>query len=132
MSKRVLLCDDEIQIIRAAEFKIKRAGYDVAIACDGQEGWEMIQQQRPDIVVTDCQMPRLDGLGLIEKLRGNPDTVDLPVLMLTGKGYELDQEYLFGTLKISELIPKPFSPRELLKSVEKTLQAQESADAVAT
>ena len=75
MSKRVLLCDDEIQIIRAAEFKIKRAGYDVAIAGDGQEGWEMIQQQRPDIVVTDCQMPHLDGMGLIKKLREDPDTV---------------------------------------------------------
>ena len=132
MSKRVLLCDDEIQIIRAAEFKIKRAGYDVAIACDGQEGWEMIRQQRPDIVVTDCQMPHLDGIGLIKKLRENPDTADLPVLMLTAKGYELDQEYLFGTLKISELIAKPFSPRELLKSVEQTLQAQESAETVAT
>ncbi len=129
MTKRVLLCDDEIQIIRAAEFKIKRAGYDVVIAGDGQEGWEMIQQQRPDIVVTDCQMPRLDGLGLIKKLRENPDTVDLPVLMLTAKGYELDREYLFETLKISELIPKPFSPRELLKSVEQTLAAQESVEA---
>lgn len=121
MSKRVLLCDDEIQIIRAAEFKLKRAGFDVTIACDGQEGWEMIQQQRPDILVTDCQMPRLDGLGLVKMLRENTDTADLPVLMLTAKGYELDQEYLFETLKISELIPKPFSPRELLKSVEKIL-----------
>ncbi len=121
MSKRVLLCDDEIQIIRAAEFKIKRAGYDVAIAGDGQEGWEMIQQQRPHIVVTDCNMPRLDGLGLIKKIRENPDTVDLPVLMLTAKGFELDRDYLFETLKISELITKPFSPRELLKSIERAL-----------
>ncbi len=132
MSKRVLLCDDEIQIIRAAEFKIKRAGYDVTIAADGQEGWEMIQQQRPHIVVTDCNMPRLDGLGLIKKIRENPDTVDLPVLMLTAKGFELDRDYLFETLKISELITKPFSPRELLKSVERALQAQESVYPVAT
>ncbi len=132
MSKRVLLCDDEIQIIRAAEFKIKRAGYDVTIAADGQEGWEMIQQQRPHIVVTDCNMPRLDGLGLIKKIRENPDTMDLPVLMLTAKGFELDRDYLFETLKISELITKPFSPRELLKSVERALQAQESVYPVAT
>ncbi|MEA1950946.1 MAG: response regulator [Planctomycetota bacterium] len=130
MSKRVLLCDDEIQIIRAAEFKIKRAGYDVTIAADGQEGWEMIQQQRPDIVVTDCQMPRLDGLGLVKKIRTNAETADMPVLMLTAKGYELDQEYLYETLGIAELIPKPFSPRELLKSVEQTLQNQEIADPV--
>ncbi|MBN2291304.1 MAG: response regulator [Pirellulales bacterium] len=132
MSKRVLLCDDEIQIIRAAEFKIKRAGYDVAIAADGQEGWEMIQQQRPDIVVTDCQMPHLDGLGLVKKIRANPETADIPVLMLTAKGYELDQEYLFETLKILELVAKPFSPRELLKSVEQALQEQDTTDPVHT
>ena len=130
MAKHVLLCDDEIQIIRAAEFKIKRAGYEVTIAADGQEGWDMIKQQRPDIVVTDCQMPRLDGLGLVKKIRANADTADLPVLMLTAKGYELDEEYLYETLNIVELIPKPFSPRELLNSVEQTLQNQDTVDPV--
>ena len=126
MTKRVLLCDDEIQIIRAAEFKIKRAGYDVAIACDGLEALEMIESRMPDNVLTDCQMPRLDGLGLVKRLRENPATADLPVLMLSAKGFELDREYLLATLKISELIAKPFSPRELLKSVERALQADES------
>lgn len=130
MAKHVLLCDDEIQIIRAAEFKIKRAGYDVSIASDGQEGWEMIQQQRPDIVVTDCQMPRLDGLGLVKMIRANSDTADIPVLMLSAKGYELEEEYLYETLNILKLIPKPFSPRELLKTIEQTLQNQETVDPV--
>jgi len=121
MAKTILLCDDEVHILRAAEIKLARAGFDVRYAYDGLEGWEMIQQQRPDIVVTDCQMPHLDGPGLIKKIRENPDTVDLPVLMLTAKGFELDRDYLFETLKISELITKPFSPRELLKSVERAL-----------
>ena len=128
MTKRVLLCDDEIQIIRAAEFKIKRAGYDVAIAGDGLEALEMIDAQMPDIVVTDCQMPHLDGLGLVKRLRENPATANLPVLMLSAKGFELDSEYLSGTLNISELIAKPFSPRELLKSVERALQNEESLE----
>ncbi|KKK62978.1 hypothetical protein LCGC14_2998950, partial [marine sediment metagenome] len=61
MSKRVLLCDDEIHILRAAEFKLKRAGYEVQTAGDGQEGWEAIEAQKPDILITDCQMPRLGG-----------------------------------------------------------------------
>ncbi len=65
MTKRILLCDDEIHILRAAEFKLKKAGYDVRIASDGQEAWEAIQRQKPDILITDCQMPRLDGLGLV-------------------------------------------------------------------
>ena len=65
MPKRILLCDDEVHILRAAEFKLKRAGYDVQTASDGQEAWEHIQAQPPDILITDCQMPRLDGLGLV-------------------------------------------------------------------
>ena len=67
-TRRILLCDDELHILRAAEFKFKRAGYDVVCANDGQEGWERIEERRPDIVVTDCQMPRLSGLGLAEHL----------------------------------------------------------------
>jgi len=78
MAQHVLLCDDEIHILRAAEFKLKRAGYDVRIAGDGQEAWEAIEVQKPDILITDCQMPRLDGFGLVQRVRQNPDTEHLP------------------------------------------------------
>jgi len=121
MPKRVLLCDDEIHILRAAEFKLKRAGYDVRIAADGQEAWEAIQLQKPDVLITDCQMPRLDGFGLVQRVRENADTKDLPVLMLTAKGYELSQEELADKWNVAAVIAKPFSPRELLRSVEKIL-----------
>jgi len=121
MAKRVLLCDDEIHILRAAEFKLKRGGYDVQIAADGQEAWEAIELQKPDVLITDCQMPRLDGFGLVRRVRENPDTQDLPVLMLTAKGYELSQDELAGKWNVAAVIPKPFSPRELLRWVEKLL-----------
>ena len=121
MPKRILLCDDEIHILRAAEFKLKRAGYDVRIAADGQEAWEAIQLQKPDVLITDCQMPRLDGFGLVQRVRENPETEDLPVLMLTAKGYELSQEELTDKWNVAAVIAKPFSPRELLRSVEKLL-----------
>jgi two-component system, OmpR family, alkaline phosphatase synthesis response regulator PhoP len=124
MTKKVLLCDDEVPILRAAEFKIKKAGYDVRSASDGQEAWEMIQADRPDILVTDCQMPRLDGLGLVARLRQHDATRDLPVLMLTAKGYELHEEELARELNIRELIAKPFSPRKLLETIENVLQEQ--------
>ena len=126
MTKKVLLCDDEIPILRAAEFKIKKAGYDVRIASDGQQAWEMIQADCPDILVTDCQMPRLDGLGLVSRLRQHDDTRDLPVLMLTAKGFELREDELAEQLNIRELIPKPFSPRKLLETIENVLQEQEA------
>ncbi len=118
MTKRILLCDDEIHILRAAEFKLKKAGYDVCVAGDGQAAWEAIQRQKPDVLITDCQMPQLDGLGLIRKVRENPDTADLPIFMLTAKGFELSSEELRGKWNVTAVIAKPFSPRELLQRVD--------------
>ena len=118
MPQRILICDDEIHILRAAEFKLQRAGYEVEIAGDGQEAWERILANQPDLLVTDCQMPRLDGLGLIRRVRENPATRDLPVLMLSAKGFELRAEDLARDWNVLKLIAKPFSPRELLQTVE--------------
>jgi two-component system alkaline phosphatase synthesis response regulator PhoP len=121
MTKRILLCDDELHILRAAEFKFKRAGYEVLCAGDGQEGWERIQEFRPDIVVTDCQMPRLSGLGLAERIRNSPHTAEVPVIMLSAKGFELSPEELRTNYGIRCLMSKPFSPRELFARVEAVL-----------
>ena len=125
MTKRILLCDDEAHILRAAEFKFKRAGYEVVCAGDGQEGWERIEEHRPDIVVTDCQMPRLSGLGLAELIRQTPATADLPVIMLSAKGFELSPQELREQFGIRCLMAKPFSPRELFARVEAVLAGEE-------
>jgi DNA-binding response OmpR family regulator len=127
MGKRILLCDDEIHILRAMEFKLKKAGYEVEITADGEEAWNAIQNCKPDLLITDCQMPRLTGLELIGRLRNNPQTADIPVFMLTAKGYELSHELLFGQLRVLRVIAKPFSPRELLQDVDAVLQ-QETAN----
>ena len=126
MSKRILLSDDEIHILRAMEFKLKKGGYEVEITCDGEEAWEAIQKCKPDLLITDCQMPRLSGLELINRLRGNPQTADIPVFMLTAKGYELSHELLFDQLRVLRVIAKPFSPRELLRDVD-AIMKQETA-----
>ena len=127
MTKHILLCDDEIHILRAAEFKLKRAGYEVRIAGDGQEAWEAIQQQKPDILITDCQMPRMDGLGLVQKVRENPQTADLPIFMLTAKGFELSHDELAAKWNVMAVIAKPFSPRELLQRVDGVLGERDVA-----
>jgi two-component system, OmpR family, alkaline phosphatase synthesis response regulator PhoP len=130
MAKRVLLCDDEIHILRAAEFKIKRAGYSVRTAGDGEEAWQLIQDQVPDLLITDCQMPRLDGLGLVRRMREDCRTADVPVFMLTAKGYELSHEQLASELDVLAVIAKPFSPRELLKRVDSILAEEPMESAV--
>ncbi len=124
MPKRVLLCDDEIHILRAAALKFQRAGYEVRTARDGQEAWELMQTEQPDILITDCQMPRLDGLALIQRLRKTPATQDLPILMLTAKGFEISPEELARKWNVFGVVAKPFSPRELLQTVENILNGE--------
>ena len=123
MAKKIVLCDDEVHILRAAEFKLKRAGYEIRCASDGQEGWELIQEELPDIVITDLQMPRMTGLELARKLRENEATRDLPVLMLSAKGFEVEHTEQARQCGIIGVLAKPFSPRELLKIVEQILES---------
>ncbi len=118
MSKHVLLCDDETAIIRAAEIKLSRAGYRVTCCSDGQAALEAIQLETPDLLLTDCQMPRLGGLELIRRLRELEATHDLPIYMLTAKGFELSAEELKAKWNVLGVIAKPFSPREVLKLVD--------------
>ena len=125
MSNRILLCDDELHILRAAEIKLSRAGYDVECAHDGQQAWEAIERQCPDLLITDCQMPRLDGLGLVRRIRECEQTRDLPVLMLTAKGFELAHRDIGEALGIKAILAKPFSPRELLKYATQVLTTGE-------
>jgi two-component system, OmpR family, alkaline phosphatase synthesis response regulator PhoP len=122
MTKSILLCDDEVHILRAAEFKLRKGGYEVRIAADGQEAWEAIQQRKPDILITDCQMPRMDGFGLVQKVRESAETADLPIFMLTAKGFELSHDDLAAKWNVRAVIAKPFSPRELLQMVDSVLQ----------
>jgi two-component system alkaline phosphatase synthesis response regulator PhoP len=123
MGFSVLLCDDEVHILRAAEFKFQRAGFDVRCAPDGEEGWQRIQERKPDLVVTDCQMPRLDGLGLAKRIHDTPETSDIPVLMLTGKGFEIPRTGVWREYGIVQVLPKPFSPRELVAKAHEVLGA---------
>jgi two-component system, OmpR family, alkaline phosphatase synthesis response regulator PhoP len=121
MTKKILLCDDEIHILKAAEFKFSRAGYQVTCANNGEEGWAAIQHECPDVLVTDCQMPRLNGLELAKRVKDDPTRNHLPVIMLSAKGFELSPEQLREEYGIIRLLCKPFSPRELFTLVESLL-----------
>ena len=125
MSKRILLCDDEAHIVRAAEIKFTRAGYDVHVAFDGEEGMGKDSGGcPPDVVIVDCQMPRLNGIALAERIHNDPRTVHIPVIMLTGKGFELSHTEMREKYNILAVLSKPFSPRNLLERVEQLLNNQ--------
>jgi two-component system, OmpR family, alkaline phosphatase synthesis response regulator PhoP len=129
MPKRILLVDDEVHILRAAEFKFQRLGHEVQCAYDGEEAWSMIEERKPHLIVTDCQMPRLDGLGLAARVAGHAETMDIPIIMLSAKGFELSASEIREQFGIVALLAKPFSPRELVTLAERTLAERSPATA---
>jgi two-component system, OmpR family, alkaline phosphatase synthesis response regulator PhoP len=132
MTKQIILCDDEIAILRAAEYKLSGAGFDVRCASNGEDAWREIERRLPDLVVTDLQMPRLDGFGLCRRIRENPLTRHLPVIMLTAKGFELSPAESTEKYGLAKLMIKPFSPRELLRNVEQILGGPSEPSTVAS
>lgn len=121
--KKVLVVDDEIHIIHVVAIKLRNNGFEVISAENGAEGFEVACSEKPDIIVTDFQMPVMTGLELVEKLRANEQTRDIPVIMLTARGFAIEDEQKEG-LQISEFLSKPFSPKELLRSIEDILYQQ--------
>ena len=118
--RKVLVVDDEIHIVHVVAIKLRNNGFEVISAENGAEAFERACEEKPDIIVTDFQMPVMTGLELVEKLRRNEATKDIPVIMLTARGFAIEDEQK-KALQISEFLSKPFSPKELLRSIEDIL-----------
>ena len=118
---RLLICDDEPHIGLALGMKFRKGGFEVQTARNGQEGWEAILKQSPDLLITDCTMPRMDGIELCRRIRRTPELEHLPIFMLTARGFELDPLMVRDELRIARLVLKPFSPRELFQAAQETL-----------
>jgi CheY-like chemotaxis protein len=124
--KRVLVVDDEIHIVHVVAIKLRNNGYEVETANNGAEAYEYACRNKPDIIVTDFQMPTMSGMELVEKLRENEDTKNIPIIMLTARSFAIPKERQ-EQLKISNCLSKPFSPRELLSNIEDILYQKEMA-----
>jgi two-component system alkaline phosphatase synthesis response regulator PhoP len=118
--KRVLVVDDEIHIVHVVAIKLRNNGYEVLSADNGAEAFELACEERPDIIVTDYQMPVMSGLEFVEKLRQRQETKDIPVIMLTARSFAIPKEQQ-ENLRISGCLSKPFSPKELLGNIEDVL-----------
>ena len=117
---KVLVVDDEIHIIHVIAIKLRNNGFDVVSAENGAEAMELARKDRPDIIVTDFQMPIMNGLEFVTNLRQNQELKDIPVIMLTARGFAVTDEQK-EELQISECLSKPFSPKELLRCIEDIL-----------
>ena len=124
-----MICDDEPHIALAVGMKFRNAGFEVLSARNGQDAWEMILTSPPDLLITDCTMPRMDGVELCRRIRSLAELSQMPIFLLTARGLELDPFVISDELRISKLILKPFSPRDLFRDVLTALQPASKAAA---
>ena len=126
---KVVLADDDAHITYVVAMRLRSANYSVTVARDGEEALDLILQDRPHLVITDLQMPRMSGLELALKLREDPNLADMPLIMLTARGYLADEAQLART-NVRRVLHKPFSAKEVLKLVAEVI-AESSQDGAA-
>lgn len=115
---QILVVEDNRAMARVISVVLESAGYRVTVAFDGEAGWTEATNENFDLIITDQQMPKLNGVDLCRRLRSHDQYKSTPIFMLTAKGLELDLTALKDELGISEVFGKPFSPSMITKYVE--------------
>src|ERR687892_2000948 len=121
MSDRLLVVDDDPDIARFIEVNLRTHGFEVHVASDGVEALEQVQEIEPDLVLVDVMMPRMDGFQVVDRLRSDPRTANVSIIMLTAKALTADK-VLGITTGADDYIIKPFDPIELVARVKGTLR----------
>lgn len=124
MAKSVLVVDDEPNIMLSLEYLMKRAGYDVRLARDGEEALASVIASPPDLVLLDVNIPKRNGYEVCQAIRSNPDLKNVRILMVTAKGREVEIEKGLA-LGADGYTTKPFSTKELAERVAKLLNGSE-------
>ncbi len=121
IGKKVLIVDDEPNIVLSLEFLMKKAGYSVATAADGEDALEQIKHAVPDLVLLDINIPKGNGYEVCQEIRSNPDCKEVRVVMLTAKGRDIEREKGLA-VGADDYITKPFSTQEVVDLVHRLLQ----------
>jgi CheY-like chemotaxis protein len=122
--RKVLVVDDEVHIVHVVAIKLRNNGYEPITAGNGQEAYDLACRENPDIIIADYMMPVMTGLELLEKLRENETTRNIPFILLTARNFAID-DVNQQRLNVSQCITKPFSPKELLRNIEDILYQKE-------
>jgi phosphate regulon transcriptional regulator PhoB len=128
--KNILVIDDEADIVELVAYNLKKEGFEVDTAHDGEEGLKKIDSKRYDLIFLDLMLPGIQGIELCKRIRNNAETSRIPVIMLTAKGEEIDK--IIGLeVGADDYITKPFSPRELVARAKAILRrAEQPVEAV--
>jgi two-component system alkaline phosphatase synthesis response regulator PhoP len=117
---KVLVVDDEVNITQILEFSIGSEGYEVLTASNGEEAIDKARREQPDLIILDIMMPKIDGYEACRILKANPITKNIPVVLLTAKGRDIDKR-LGYEVGASDYIIKPFSPNKLIERIHELL-----------
>ena len=126
MSAQLLLVDDEPGLREAVKDYLQESGFTVQVASNAREGWELMQQNTPDLVISDIMMPQVNGYQFLKQLRDDPRFKALPVVFLTAKGMTTDRIQGYQA-RVDAYLPKPFDPDELVAIVENLLERRLAA-----
>lgn len=118
MPRKILAVDDEKHIVRLVQVNLERQGYEVVTANDGKEALQKVEEEHPDLVVLDVMMPFMDGFEVLQNLRRNPATREIPVIMLTAKAQDADV-FKGWQSGVDCYLTKPFNPMELVSFVKR-------------
>ncbi|MDF1541905.1 MAG: response regulator [Anaerosomatales bacterium] len=121
---RILVVDDEPHILKLVSFSLERKGHEVFQATDGVAGLKVAAEEKPDLILMDVMMPVMTGYDALDRLKADPKTCDIPVVMLSAKSqhYEQEEGLRRGAL---QYICKPFTPRDLAETVNSILVGEE-------
>ena len=122
MSKKVLIVDDEKDLVDMLKLRIEAMGYEVYSAFDGQEGLAKAREIKPDLIVLDIMMPKMNGYEVCRFLKFDDEFKDIPIIMLTARGQEADKQ-LGEEVGADEYITKPFDSNELVEKIKSILEA---------
>jgi DNA-binding response OmpR family regulator len=121
MAKKIVIIEDDKKLLNNLTEKLRAEGYTVSQAEDGEQGWERIHADKPDLIVLDIMLPKLDGLSLCRMVRNEPQTADIPIMMVTARGHEMDK--IVGLESgANDYIVKPFGLGEFLARVRVLLR----------
>ena len=118
--KKILIVDDKREVVELVTATLEGEGYQIICASDGGEALGKIGKEKPDLVLLDIIMPTMDGLEVLAKVKNDPQTKGIPIIMLTAKGQKLDKDKGIR-LGAEDYIIKPFSPSHLLTKIEEIM-----------
>ena len=125
--KKIMAVDDERHIVRLIQVNLERSGFQVITAFDGPEALKKVEIERPDVIVLDVMMPKMDGFEVLKRLQANPETRNIPVIMLTAKAQDADV-FRGWSSGVSAYLTKPFNPLELITFVKRILSGRDDYD----